>query len=79
MLGTEDDFIFIFSIYGDVSLWPNCDFYGSVAAGGDVDTQPGSSVELTDPFNQDTGECLVNFPLLEGMKGTVKVITWNIE
>jgi hypothetical protein len=44
ILSSEDDFIFVMSVEGDVWFSPQGDFYGSTAGSILVDLQPGSNI-----------------------------------
>jgi len=70
--GSENDFVFIMSVEGEVFLHPNGNFYGAIAGEADVRLQPGYSLTLT-----AVGEGDVNFPT-EGM-GMMKVLSYTIK
>ncbi|MFC1875300.1 hypothetical protein ACFLY3_04055 [Chloroflexota bacterium] len=54
-----DDFVFLMSLQGVVTLQPGGDFYGSIAGDSEVNLQPGTSLIWTDPDDIDGN---LNFP-----------------
>jgi len=70
--GSENDFVFIMSVEGEVFLHPSGNFYGAIAGEADVRLQPGYFLKLT-----AVGEGDVNFPT-EGM-GMMKVLSYTIK
>lgn len=74
---SEDDFVFVFSVYGGVNFQPKGTMYGSVA-GHDVEVGSNGFLTYTDPpRDPDTGECLLNFPL-DAVERTVRILTWEV-
>jgi len=74
---TEDDFIFLLSLYGGVQLQPNGTLYGTVAAQ-EVYLGPGNILSHTyAPTDPETGEQLLSFPL-DAVASSVKIFTWDI-
>lgn len=71
-VGSEDDFVFIMSVEGTVTLQPGGDFYGAIAGDADITLQPGNTLTLT-----AVGEGDINFPI-EGM-GMMKVLSYTIK
>jgi len=69
-VGSPDDFVFIMSIEGTVTLQPGGSFYGAVAGDADIILQPGNTLTLIDP-----GEGEINFPT----EGELKVISYTIK
>ena len=53
----SEDFIFVMSIEGSIDVQPNGDFYGTLAAAGDVTVKPGGGV-----FNPEEAPEGLNFP-----------------
>jgi hypothetical protein len=74
---SENEFVFVMSIFGGVNFQPNGTLYGSVA-GRDVEIGSGGVITYTDPpRDPDTGECLLNFPW-DAVERTVRILTWDI-
>jgi len=74
---TEDDFVFVMSLFGGVLLQPNGTLYGTVAAR-DVYLGPGNILSHTDaPTDPVTGEQLISFPT-DAVEAVVKILTWDI-
>ena len=63
-----DDFVFIMSVEGTVTLQPGNSFYGSIAGNCEVELMPGTSLNYEDPADG------LDFPY----GGGTKVITWQI-
>jgi len=75
--GSEDDFIFVLSLYGRINFQPNGTLYGSVAAQ-EVKVGPGNILTHTDsPVNPETGEQVLGFPA-DAVECVVKILTWDI-
>ena len=70
-LATQDDFIFVMSLFGGVKFFPNGVVYGSVAAR-DVYLGPGNVLTHTPA---PTG--VLNFPM-DAVESAVKILTWDI-
>jgi len=76
-LATEDDFIFVLSVFGRVQFFPNGVIYGSVAAR-DVYLGPDTVLTHTDaPTDPETGETVLSFPA-EAVECDVKILTWEV-
>ena len=74
---TEDDFVFVMSLFGGVLLQPNGTLYGTVAAR-DVYLGPGNILSHTDaPTDPETGEQVLSFPM-DAVEAAVKILTWDI-
>jgi hypothetical protein len=74
---SEDEFVFVMSLFGGVNFQPKGTMYGSVA-GHDVEVGSNSILTYTDPpRDPDTGECLLNFPW-DIVERTVKILTWEV-
>jgi len=74
---TEDDFIFVLSLFGRVLLQPNGTLYGTVAAQ-EVYLGPGNILSHTDaPTDPGTGEYVLSFPT-DAVECVVKILTWDI-
>jgi len=69
--GSEEDFVFVMSLFGEVQFHPNGTLYGSVA-GQDVYLGPGNVLTHTDA---PTG--VLNFPT-DAVESAVKILTWDI-
>jgi len=75
--GSEDDFVFVLSLYGRMNFQPNGTLYGSVAAR-EVEVGPGNVLHHTDaPTDPGTGEPVMNFPT-DAVEAAVKILTWDI-
>ena len=75
--GSEDEFVFVLSLYGRINFQPNGTLYGSVAAQ-DVKLGPGNVLTHTDsPTDPETGEQVIDFPL-DAVECSVKILTWDI-
>lgn len=75
--GSENEFVFVMSVFGGINFQPKGTLYGSVAA---RDVEVGSNGILTytePPRDPDTGEWLLNFPVY-GVPTAVKILTWEI-
>ncbi len=75
--GSENDYVFVLSVYGGINFQPNGTLYGSVAA---RDVEVGSNGFLAHndaPADPETGESLLSFPL-EAVDCSVKILTWDI-
>jgi len=68
----EDDFAFLLSIAGNVTLRPADSFYGCVAGNVDVDVQPNCSLEYRSPSGQE-----IDFPF--ELPAELKLVTYAIE
>ena len=76
-MASEDDFVFVMSLFGGVQFFPNGMVYGSVA-GQDVYLGSGTVLTHTDaPTDPDTGESLLNFPM-DAVESAVKILTWKV-
>ncbi|MGB6874271.1 MAG: hypothetical protein WBE46_09140 [Dehalococcoidia bacterium] len=74
---TEDDFVFVMSLFGKVLLQPNGTLYGTVAAQ-EVYLGPGNILSHTDaPTDPVTGEQVLSFPM-DAVESAVKILTWDI-
>jgi hypothetical protein len=69
-LATEDDFIFVMSLFGKVQFFPNGVVYGSLA-GRDVYLGPDNVITHTDAPSE------LNFPM-DAVECSVKILTWDI-
>ena len=75
--GSEDEFVFVLSLFGGINFQPKGTLYGSVA-GQDVEVGANSVLTHTEaPTDPDTGESLLNFPM-DAVECTVKILTWEI-
>jgi hypothetical protein len=75
--GSEDDFVFVLSLYGRINFQPNGTLYGSVAAR-EVEVGPGNVLHYTvAPTDPETGEILMSFPT-DAVESAVKILTWDI-
>ena len=75
--GSEDEFVFVLSLYGRINFQPNGTLYGSVAAR-DVELGPGNVLTHTQPTtNPDTGEYVTSFPT-DAVESAVKILTWEV-
>ena len=75
--GSEEDFVFVLSLYGRINFQPNGTLYGSVAAH-EVEVGPGNVLYHTNsPTDPDTGEQVMDFPL-DAVASTVEIFTWEI-
>jgi len=75
--GSEEDFVFVLSLYGRINFQPNGTLYGSVAAR-EVEVGPGNVLHHTSsPTDPETGEQVMDFPL-EAVASSVNIFTWDI-
>jgi len=74
---SENEFVFVMSLFGGVNFQPKGTLYGSVA-GRDVEVGSNSVITYTaPPRDPDSGECLLNFPW-DAVEHTVRILTWDI-
>jgi len=74
---SEDEFVFVMSLFGGVNFQPKGTMYGSVA-GRDVEIGSKGVITYTDPpRDPDTGECPLNFPW-DAVERTVRILTWEV-
>ena len=74
---SEDEFVFVMSLFGRINFQPKGTLYGSVA-GRDVEVGANSVLTHTiAPTDPDTGESLLNFPM-DAVECAVKILTWDI-
>jgi hypothetical protein len=75
--GSENEFVFVMSLFGGVNFQPKGTMYGSVA-GRDVEVGSNAILTYTDPpRDPDTGESLLNFPW-DAVESTVRILTWEV-
>ena len=75
--GSENEFVFVLSIFGGINFQPKGTLYGSVA-GRDVEVGSNGILTHTDaPTDPETGEQVLCFPL-DVVERTVRILTWEV-
>ena len=75
--GSENEFVFVLSVFGGVNFQPKGTLYGSVA-GRDVEVGSNAVLTHTDaPTDPETGEQVLSFPL-DIVERTVRILTWEV-
>ena len=75
--GSENEFVFVLSVFGGVNFQPKGTLYGSVA-GRDVEVGSNAVLTHTDaPTDPETGEQVLSFPL-DIVERNVKILTWEV-
>ena len=76
--GSEDDFVFVFSITGEVNFQPSGDFTGCIAGDAHVQLQPGNTISWISPegkgLNVPWGAGDDKLPPVTGLK----IFSWEI-